>query len=160
MLVVGVGKLGSLVVQTLALAGCAVVGVNRSAAGKARLESLGVAVVGPDAVELGGFDVAVEATGNAAGFAVAQKALRPRGTLVLKSTYAGRLELDAAPLVIDEITVVGSRCGPFPPALELLAEGKIDVGSMIEHRFALSEGLAAFAKAAEPGVLKVLLDIG
>lgn len=158
-LVVGVGKLGSLVAQTLALTGCEVVGVNRSPEKRARLARRGISVVDPQAVEAGIFDIAVEVTGNAAGFALAQKALRPRGTLVMKSTYAGCLEVNASPLVVNEITLVGSRCGPFLPALELLAAGRVDVESLIEHRFPLAEGLAAFEKAAQPGVLKVLLEM-
>src|SRR5207247_1112620 len=82
----------------------------------------------------GRFDVAVECTGNPDGFAVAQRAVRPRGTLVLKSTYAGALTLDASALVVNEVTLVGSRCGPFAPALRLLAEGRVAVQPLIQAR--------------------------
>ncbi len=102
---------------------------------------------------------AVECTGNPEGFAVAQRALRPRGTLVLKSTYAGALTLDASAVVVNELTVVGSRCGPFPPALRLLAEGRVAVQPLIHARYPLGEAPAAFAHAQRPGVLKVLLEI-
>ena len=159
-LVAGIGKLGSLIAQTLALTGCDLVAVNRRVEKREHLEARGIRVIGPDEVANGAFDVAIECTGNPAGFAMARHALRPRGTLVMKSTYAGKLEIDISSLVVDEITLVGSRCGPFAPALELLAAGKVDVEPLIEHRFPLAEGLAAFEKAAEPGVLKVLLDIG
>jgi len=107
-----------------------------------------------------GFDLAIECTGNPEGFAIARRALRPRGTLVLKSTYNGNLNLDASSLVVDEITLIGSRCGPFSPALELLATGKVDVEPLIHARYPLTQGVAAFAKAQSRGVLKVLLEIG
>jgi len=158
-LVAGIGKLGSLIAQTLALTGCDLVAVNRRPEKRELLEARGIRVIGPEEVVTGGYDVAIECTGNPAGFAMARNALRPRGTLVLKSTYAGKLAIDVSSLVVDEITLVGSRCGPFAPALELLATGKVDVEPLIEHRFPLAQGLAAFEKAAEPGVLKVLLDI-
>ncbi|HEY9803957.1 MAG TPA: zinc-binding dehydrogenase, partial [Leptolyngbyaceae cyanobacterium] len=104
-------------------------------------------------------DIVVECTGNPEGFAIARQALRPRGTLVLKSTYAGNLSLDASSLVVDEITLIGSRCGPFPPALELLANAKVDVEPLINAHYPLSQGLSAFEEAQRRGVLKVLLDI-
>ena len=83
--------------------------------------------------------------------------VRPRGTLVLKSTYHGELSFDATPIVIDEISVVGSRCGPFPPALAGLASGELPVDSLIDSVFPLEDAPAALAKAAQPGVLKVLI---
>ena len=104
--------------------------------------------------------MAVECTGNAQGFALALQALRPRGTLVLKSTYAGSLTLDVAPVVVNEQTLVGSRCGPFAPALPLLAAGRVHVEPLVHARYALADGVAAFAHAAQPGTLKVLLDMG
>lgn len=158
-LVAGIGKLGSLIAQTLALTGCDLVAVNRRAEKRELFEARGIRVIGPEEVATGAFDVAIECTGNPAGFAMARDALRPRGTLVMKSTYAGKLEIDISSLVVDEITLMGSRCGPFAPALELLAAGKVDVEPLIEHRFPLAQGLTAFEKAAEPGVLKVLVDI-
>ena len=159
-LLAGTGKLGSLIAQTVALTGCDLVAVNRRPDGRARLEARGITVIGPDEVTPASFDFAVEATGNPAGFAMARGALRPRGTLIMKSTYAGSLEIDVSSLVVDEIALIGSRCGPFAPAVELLASGRIDVGSMVDDRFPLAGGLEAFEKAAQPGVLKVLVDIG
>jgi alcohol dehydrogenase len=82
---------------------------------------------------------------------------RPRGTVVLKSTVHGEVSLDTAPVIVNEITLVGSRCGRFAPAIELLRERKVDVSSMIARRFPLSEARTAFAEAARPGVLKVIL---
>ena len=102
-------------------------------------------------------DVAVEASGSPEGFLTALLLLRPRGTLVLKSTFHGKTELDAAPVVVDEISIVGSRCGRFAPALELLRLDAVDVESLVHEAFPLSEGVRALERAAAPGVLKVLL---
>lgn len=158
-LVVGAGKLGQLVAQTLALTGCALVVACRSRGKAGLLEARGIATMAPGDIVSGSFDVAVECTGNASGFDLARRALRPRGTLVLKSTYAGALTLDASALVVDEIVVVGSRCGPFAPALDLLAAGRVDVAPLVHARYALRDGLEAFARAQRPGALKVLLDV-
>jgi threonine dehydrogenase-like Zn-dependent dehydrogenase len=158
-LVVGDGKLGQLIAQTLALTGCHLAALGRHPDKLALLAARGVATPGPDEVEPGSFDLAVECTGNPEGFALARCALRPRGTLVLKSTYAGELTFDAAGVVVDEITLVGSRCGPFAPALRLLAEGRVEVAPLIHARYPLSEGPAAFDHARRPGVLKVLLEV-
>ncbi len=103
------------------------------------------------------FDFVVEVTGNAVGFAEALRLLRPLGTLVLKSTFAGDSKIDVTKIVVDEITVIGSRCGPFDLALSLLEEGSIHTAPLIMAEYSLSEAPAALAKAAEPGVLKVLL---
>ncbi|AFZ23679.1 theronine dehydrogenase-like Zn-dependent dehydrogenase [Cylindrospermum stagnale PCC 7417] len=158
-LVVGDGKLGQLVAQTLALTGCDLLAVGRHRDKLANLEARGIKTGLADAVTDRAFDISVECTGNPEGFAIARRALRPRGTLVLKSTYSGNLSLDASSLVVDEITLIGSRCGPFPAALELLATGKVDVQPLIHARYPLTQGLAAFENAQSRGVLKVLLEI-
>ncbi|HAX76062.1 MAG TPA: alcohol dehydrogenase [Cyanobacteria bacterium UBA11372] len=158
-LVVGDGKLGQLVAQTLALTGCDLLVVGRHENKLANLAARGIKTGLADAVTDRAFDISVECTGNPEGFAIARRALCPRGTLVLKSTYAGHLTFDASSLVVDEITLIGSRCGPFAPALEVLAAGKVDVQPLIQARYPLSEGLTAFARAQERGVLKVLLEI-
>jgi threonine dehydrogenase-like Zn-dependent dehydrogenase len=102
-------------------------------------------------------DVVVECTGSPQGFEAARRLLRPRGTLILKSTYHGTLSLDMSGLVVDEITLLGSRCGPFAPALRLLASGLVDPRGLITATFALDQADAAFGRAISPGVLKVLL---
>jgi threonine dehydrogenase-like Zn-dependent dehydrogenase len=158
-IVVGDGKLGQLVARTLALTGCDLLVAGRHEKKLDLLAASGVRTRFADAVSEGGFDVAVECTGDPSGFELARKALRPRGTLVMKSTYAGMLGLDASRLVVDEITLIGSRCGPFPKALDLLAGGGIDVLPLIDARFPLSGALAAFDHAGSPGVLKVLVDM-
>jgi threonine dehydrogenase-like Zn-dependent dehydrogenase len=103
------------------------------------------------------FDVVVEASGAGNGFALALKLLKPRGTLVLKSTFHGATELHAGRVVVDEITIVGSRCGRYAPALELLKRNAVDVASLISEEYALGEGVRAMERAAAEGVLKVLL---
>jgi threonine dehydrogenase-like Zn-dependent dehydrogenase len=158
-LVVGDGKLGQLVAQTLALTGCDLLAIGRHAEKLANLEARGIRVGFADAVTDRAFDISVECTGNPEGFAIACRALRPRGTLVLKSTYAGKLTIDASALVVDEITLVGSRCGPFAPALQLLSTGQVDVEPLIQAHYPLAEGLQAFAHAQQRGVLKVLVEM-
>ena len=156
-LVVGDGKLGQLVAQTLALTGCELLVSGRHDAKLDLLRRRGIATMAPDAIPAAVFDVAVECTGNPEGFAVAQRALRPRGTLVMKSTYADRLTLDASTVVVNELTLVGSRCGPFPKALALLAVGAVEVLPLVTARYPLERALDAFEHAQRPGTLKVLL---
>ncbi|MDJ0676346.1 MAG: alcohol dehydrogenase catalytic domain-containing protein [Calothrix sp. MO_167.B42] len=158
-LVVGDGKLGQLVAQTLALTGCNLLAIGRHRDKLANLEARGIKTGFADAVTDRAFDISVDCTGNASGFDLARRALRSRGTLVLKSTYAGNLSLDASSLVVDEITMIGSRCGPFAPALELLAQEKVDVKPLIQARYPLMEGMTAFTKAQTKGMLKVLLSM-
>lgn len=160
LLVVGDGKLGLIIAQVLHHAGCALVAVGRHENKLDILARRGIQVRQSREFTDGDFDTAVECTGNEAGFAMARKALRPGGTVVMKSTYAGALTLDAAGLVVDEITLVGSRCGPFEPALELLHRQKVDVESLIHERHSLKAGVHAFERACAPGMLKVLLDMG
>ena len=158
-LVVGDGKLGQLVAQTIAITGCQLLAIGRHEEKLANLSALGIKTGFADDVQPGSFDIAVECTGNPSGFAIARQALRPRGILVLKSTYAGKLNFDASSLVVDEITLIGSRCGPFPPALDLLATGKVQVEGLIQGCYPLTEGLAAFDHAQRRGVMKILLNM-
>lgn len=158
-LVVGDGKLGLLIGQTLALTGCQLLVVGRHADKLAHLDRRGIDTGTAERVESGSFDLAVECTGNGDGFDLARRGLRPRGRMVLKSTYAGSLRIDASSLVVDEISLIGSRCGPLAPALRLLAAGLIDVESLIDARYSLDEGLDGFARAGEKGTLKVLLKM-
>jgi threonine dehydrogenase-like Zn-dependent dehydrogenase len=156
-LVLGDGKLGLLVAQTLALTGCELTVVGRHQAKLDRLAARGIATqIGDEGLE-GSADLVVECTGQSAGFAAARKLVRPRGTLVLKSTYHGDLQVDLSSVVVDEVTLVGSRCGPFPPALRLLAQQWVEVASMIEAIYPLDEALTAFEHAARRGAMKVLI---
>ncbi|HYL21674.1 MAG TPA: alcohol dehydrogenase catalytic domain-containing protein [Gemmatimonadales bacterium] len=158
-LVVGDGKLGQLVAQTLTLTGCALCVAGRHDAKLGLLAARGIDTTRDDGVGAGTFDVAVECTGNPDGFGIAQRALRPRGTLVLKSTYAGALTLDASAVVVNELTLVGSRCGPFAPALDLLARRRVAVEPLIQARYPLARAIAAFEHAQRAGVLKVLVEV-
>jgi threonine dehydrogenase-like Zn-dependent dehydrogenase len=154
-LVVGDGKLGQLVAQVLQRTGCELTVLGRHSRKLALLSSRGIATVNEPPE--GGIDVAVECSGNASGFAAARRALRPRGTLVMKSTYAGALTFDASAIVVDEITMVGSRCGPFGPALELLTRRAVDVKPLIEALYPLDRAIEAFEHAQRRGSLKILI---
>lgn len=163
--ILGDGKMGQLAAQVLTLTGCeiAMVGHNREKLSLA--EARGVRIYLPDddvhfTLEHGRrADVVVECTGSASGLAMALRIVRPRGTLILKSTVAGSSTLNLAPIVVDEIRVQGSRCGPFPPALRALSQKLVDVHPLISARYTLDEGLAAFERAGQRGVLKVLMRV-
>lgn len=158
--VIGDGKLGLLCAQSLALTGARLVliGKHRNKLKIAARRGIETATVedvqGESARE---FDVVVEASGSESGFALALDLLRPRGTLVLKSTFHGETKMNAARIVVDEISVVGSRCGRFAPALELLERGAVDVESLISEEYSLADGLRAMERATASGVIKVLL---
>ncbi len=156
--VLGDGKLGLLVAQVLQLTGCDLLMVGRTPNKLAILEKRGIRTQTTDDEIESGADIVVEATGNAAGFATARQIVRPRGKLVLKSTYHGDLSLNMSMVVVDEVELLGSRCGPFAPALRLLVQKLVDVESLIHDTFSLDDGLVAFERAAAPGVLKVLLS--
>ena len=160
----GAGRLGMLLAQLLALTGCELAVIDRN---RAKLELLAAAGIGctlrsgtPEhrALAPRSMDIAVEATGSPDGFEEARSLVRPGGTLLLKSTFAGALgDFDVSQLVVDEIRLVGSRCGPFPPALRLLQEGRVRVDGLISAEYALDDGLAALSQAAQKGVLKVFI---
>jgi len=157
--VLGDGKLGLLCAQVLALTGCDLIAVGHHQEKLDLLARRGIATaLDADAVAAGA-DVVLEATGNPRGYEDARRLVRPRGTLVLKSTYHGSMDANLTMAVVDELTMVGSRCGPFAPALRLLEQGRVDVGGMVAARYPFVDGLAAFQHAARPGVLKVLIDV-
>jgi threonine dehydrogenase-like Zn-dependent dehydrogenase len=157
-LLIGAGRLGQLIAQTLNLTGCDLRVAARHPQQKELLTSRRIRLIGEDDILPGRWDVVVEATGSPSGFDLARKALRPRGTLVLKSTYHGVMTLNLSPFVVDEITIVGSRCGPFEPALRLLERGEIDPTPLIARRYPLSQALEAMEAARRSGMLKVLLE--
>lgn len=157
-IVLGDGKLGLLAAQALHQAGGRVLAVGKHPAKLTILARRGIRTTLLSDWKRAPADVVVEATGTAAGFEAAVGATRPRGTLVLKSTVAEGVPLNLAPVVINEITIVGSRCGVFPPALAALRDDSIDVVSLISHRVALRDALRGLELAASPGVLKVLIE--
>jgi threonine dehydrogenase-like Zn-dependent dehydrogenase len=156
-IVLGDGKLGLLVAQVLALSGCDLLVVGRHPEKLALPAARGIPTVIGEQGLGGSADLVVECTGRAEGFRTARKLVRPRGTLVLKSTYHGLVEADLSSLVVDEIRVLGSRCGPFPAALRLLARGWVDVTPLIEAEYPLDEALIAFEHAGGRGALKILV---
>ena len=156
-LVLGDGKLGLLCAQVLAVTGARVTLVGKHPEKLKLAKGSGIRTVLLVDWQARPFDVVVEATGSVSGFETAVASVRPRGTLVLKSTVAEEHRISLAPLVIHEITVVGSRCGVFPPALEALKDKKIAVTPMIEKIYPLGEAVEAVAHAGTPGARKILL---
>ena len=157
--VIGDGKLGLLCAQVLGTTGAPVtlIGKHENKLRIARRRNIETMQSGESKQRNRTFDVVVEASGSATGFDLALDLLKPRGVLVLKSTFQGTTNLKAARIVVDEISVVGSRCGRFAPALQLLRTGAVDVNSLISEDFNLGQGVQAMARAAEPGVMKVFL---
>jgi threonine dehydrogenase-like Zn-dependent dehydrogenase len=159
-LLVGAGRLGQLVAQCLALTGCDLRVLARYPNQQKILSNQNIHVVNEPDIPSARMDIVVEATGSPEGFEIARRAVRPRGTIVFKSTYKGEMRLNFSSIVVDEINLVGSRCGPFQPALRLLASGRVNVNPLIDNRFILSDGEKALQHAARPGVLKVLMSLG
>ncbi len=156
--VLGDGKLGLLVAQVLALTGARLTVIGRHPDKLAILSGRGITTMLEDPDHYPSADVVVECTGRPEGYQAALRIVRPGGTLVLKSTYHGHVQADLSRLVVDEISVVGSRCGPFAAALRLLEQGLVDVVPLITARYRLADGLAAFEHAARPGVLKIIVQ--
>ena len=157
--VIGDGKLGLLCAQVVALTGAATLLVGKHPEKLRIAARRGIETTSPHeaAKRRKQFDVVVEASGAAPGFQLALDLLRPKGKLVLKSTFQGSTEIDAARIVVDEISIVGSRCGRFQPALDLLTNNAIDVDSLISEEHPLANGLKAMTRAKTRGILKVLL---
>jgi threonine dehydrogenase-like Zn-dependent dehydrogenase len=157
--VLGAGKLGLLVAQVLGLIGCDLLVIDHHPENLSFMQARGVATALEPPSDFRA-DVVVECTGNPSGFQAGRALLKAGGTLVLKSTYHGFSQVDLSKVVVDEIRLVGSRCGPFPAALRLLGSGFVDVGSLIDAVYPLAEGAAALARAGKKGVRKVLLKPG
>jgi threonine dehydrogenase-like Zn-dependent dehydrogenase len=156
-LVLGDGKLGNLCAQALRLSGAKITALGKHADKLALIKRAGVRTMLLSDWQPRWFDVVVEATGSASGLELALSAARPRGTLILKSTIAGNHQVSLAPIVINEINVIGSRCGPFVDALDALAARQVSVTPLIEKIYLLSDGVAAMQHAALNGAKKVLL---
>ena len=156
-LLVGAGRLGQLIAQTLALTGCDLRVVARHTHQQSLLKARGIRIIAEEEIQPWRWDVIVEATGSPGGFSLARQAIRPRGTLVLKSTYKGNLDVNFSSIVVDEINIVGSRCGPFEPALRLMEARQVDPAVLVMDEFKLGAALKAFERAGETGVLKVLV---
>src|SRR5215207_3111035 len=157
-LLVGAGRLGQLIAQTLVLTGCDLRVVARHKLQQDLLKARGIGIISEEEIKPWRWDVVVEATGSPSGFSLARQAIRPRGTLVLKSTYKGEMNVNFSSVVVDEINIIGSRCGPFEPALRLMESKQVDPTVLIASEFRLKDALKAFEHAAEPSVLKVLIQ--
>jgi threonine dehydrogenase-like Zn-dependent dehydrogenase len=157
-LVIGDGALGLLSAFVLALHGAQVDLAGHYPEHLRLAEPYGVRGFLESDLEGRDYDVIIEASGSPTGLALALERVRPRGAVVLKSTYKGQFPLETAALVVPEVRLIGSRCGPFPAALRIMAQGWVDPRPLISGRFPLSEGAAALDCARQPGVLKVILD--
>lgn len=155
--VLGDGKLGLLIAMVLKTSGCQVHQFGRHPEKLALAAAYGIETFSGSELPLKAFDWVVDATGSAAGLTSAIQMTLPLGTVIMKSTIHDQVAIDTAGIIVNEITLVGSRCGRFEPALTMLREKRIDVSGMVSDRFPLSQGAAAFARAAGRGVLKVLL---
>jgi threonine dehydrogenase-like Zn-dependent dehydrogenase len=164
--VLGDGKMGQLAAQVLALSGCEVTMIGKHEEKLALAAQRGIQTRLLEEVEgspliapASRVDLVVECTGSAQGLELAMRLVRPRGTVLLKSTVSEKSLLHLAPIVIDEIRIQGSRCGPFAPAIRALSQRKVDVHPLMSAHYNLDDGLAAFEHAVRPGVLKVLVRI-
>jgi threonine dehydrogenase-like Zn-dependent dehydrogenase len=157
--VIGDGKLGILCARSLSRDNpLTIIGKHREKLDLAEKSGNVTGILAGDARSLSRtFDVVIEASGSESGFAAALDLVRPRGKVVLKSTFHGTPVWEASRVVVDEITIVGSRCGRFSSALELLSNGNVKVEDLVSDTLPLSDGVAAMSRAAEPGILKVLL---
>jgi alcohol dehydrogenase len=158
----GDGKLGLLLAQVLRLTGCGLSVIGHHAEHLGLLSSFGIDTYRTDSATPNPVltaDVVIEATGTPSGFEAARGMVRPRGKLVLKSTYRDAVDVDLSRVVVDELHIIGSRCGPFEPALRLLARHLVEVDPLIDARFPLSEGESALEQAAQRGALKVVLEM-
>jgi threonine dehydrogenase-like Zn-dependent dehydrogenase len=161
---IGDGKLAQLIVLVLARTGCSLTVIGRHEGKLEMAQSLGAQSALLDASEGGResgrrYDVAIEASGSPAGLATALRIVKPRGKVVLKSTHHGLTPVEMSQVVVNEIAIIGSRCGRFRPAIDLLACGQLDLSPLISGRFGLDEGLLAFEEAAAPKQMKVILQI-
>jgi threonine dehydrogenase-like Zn-dependent dehydrogenase len=157
--VLGDGKLGLLAGQVLHAYGAKVIQYGKHHEKLKIVSGAGIKTeIAAKEVPAAAYPIVVEATGSSEGLMQAVKMVQPRGTIVMKSTVHNTVAVDTAPIIVNEITLVGSRCGRFAPALRLLREGKIRIEGMISDRFLLRDASRAFERAAEKGTLKVLLD--
>ncbi len=160
--VIGDGKLGQLIARVLLTTGCELTLIGKHAdklrlAARSGIGTAELHTLKPDPARR--FDFVIEASGAASGLPLALELVKPRGAIMLKSTFNGAVALDTWRIVVDEISVIGSRCGRFDQALRLLESGAVQVEDLIAAEFPLNDGLAAMQRAQVPGTLKVLLKI-
>jgi threonine dehydrogenase-like Zn-dependent dehydrogenase len=155
----GDGRLALLSAKAILLSGADVAVIGKHANKLARFESLGVTThLLSDSITDQSYDIVVDCTGSTSGLPLALELVRPRGTIVMKTTVAANHDLSLAKIVIDEITLVGSRCGPFAQAIAALASRDVDVSSLITHRYPIEAAVEAMNVAKSPDALKVVLE--
>jgi len=160
-IVIGDGKLGQLIARVLATTGCELTMLGKHPEKMKLTADLGIQcseLAAVNTLARSRYDIIVEASGSPDGLRLALNLVQPRGCVVMKSTFPGSVAIDSSRVVVDEITLIGSRCGRFAPALELLASGKIEVERLITSEYSLSEGIAAVEQAQKANSLKVLLS--
>jgi threonine dehydrogenase-like Zn-dependent dehydrogenase len=157
-LLIGAGKLGMLIAMSLRQSDLNLTVLVRHQFQQKLLHNLGVQAEFQSNLTEEKFDIVIDASGSRNGFEDSLHYLRPRGKLILKSTYSGETLVDLAHLVVDEIEIIGSRCGAFEPAIQLLLQNRIDPTVLLSERFPIEEGLAAFASASLPGKWKVAIE--
>ncbi len=157
-LVIGAGRLGQLVAQVIQQTGCKLEVLVRHSKPRQLLAQRNICTLTKQELRAKKYDIVVDATGSPDGFSLALNSIRPRGRVILKSTYKGDVQANFSAVVVDEVTLIGSRCGPFEPALRLLSEGQVDPLPLVEAVYPLEQGLAAFEQAGLTGVLKILIQ--
>ncbi len=159
-IVLGDGRLANLCAQVLSLQVKNIQVVGKHELKLSRLKRLGIKTIQlQDLVCEKEFDLVVDCTGSVTGLPLALQLVRPRGTIVMKTTVAADHNVSLAPIVIDEINMVGSRCGPFGLAIESLKAGRFDLSNLVTHRFKLEEATDAFRTAVDPSAFKVVFDV-
>ncbi|HSB67569.1 MAG TPA: alcohol dehydrogenase catalytic domain-containing protein [Anaerolineales bacterium] len=159
-LIIGAGRLGQLVAQVLQATGCSIEVVARHPRQTQLLADRKIRTIAEQDLPNNKYDLVVEATGTSDGFLSARRFVRPLGTIILKSTYKGITPVNFSSIVVDEVNLLGSRCGPFKPALHLLESGQVDPKPLIDAVYPLEQGLIAFEHAGRPGALKILSRLG
>lgn len=154
-LIIGAGRLGQLIAQVVSTSGCRLQVVARYHKQRAFLDRQQIETLSENQLPIGQMDVVIDASGSPSGFQAAITAVRPRGTIVLKSSYRGEARVDLAKVVVNEINIIGSRCGPFDRALDLL-QNAVDPSPLIEASYPLEQAAEAFAHAQRPGTMKIL----
>ena len=158
--VLGDGKLGLLVAQALSTTGCRLVVVGHHRENLSIMEELGIKTRLSFSFEESGFDIVVDCTGSRSGIESAMKITKPGGKIVLKTTVSKKSSLDLNLVVINELNLIGSRCGPFKPALDAIKSRAVDLFPLISDTFSIDDGIRAFKVASGKGTLKVILKIG
>ena len=156
-LLLGDGKLALLIARVISTTGCSLTMVGKHPEKLELLDGLGIETILSGDFKPSSYDIVIEASGNPSAFALGLECVKPRGAFVLKSTYAGSMSFNPSAIVVNEITLTGSRCGRFEAAIKFLEEQRPGVGKMISREFPMESALEAFAYSAQPGSLKVVL---